>query len=274
MQLGIFAKTFAGSDPETVLAAAKAAGFTTVQYNLACSGLAAMPDDVPDDTIVSLKRAVTSEGITIAALSATYNMIHPFTDERAKGHRRLAVIAKAAAQTGIPLLTLCTGTRNPDDQWSHHPQNTTRGAWRDLLHSMEIAITLAEQHDFALGIEPELANVVNSAAKAKQLIDELQSPRVKIVFDPANLFERESIVDQRRIISEGLDLLAPHIAMAHAKDRTAEGDFTTAGQGVLDYPHFLRELTKCGFRGPIITHSLSAAEAPAVSAFLRTQLKP
>jgi sugar phosphate isomerase/epimerase len=272
MQLGIFAKTFAGTDPVSVLRAAKSAGYETVQYNMACSGLAAMPDEISEKSISDIRQAATETSTTIAALSATYNMIHPYTDERAKGHRKLAVAAQAAAAANIPMLTLCTGTRNPDDQWAHHPQNNTRGAWRDLLHSMEIAISLAEQNNLFLGIEPELANVVSSARKAKQLIDELKSSRVKIIFDPANLFERVNLKDQLRTVSEGLDLLSSHIVMAHAKDRNADGDFVAAGKGVLDYSHFIRELTKTGFNGPIVTHGLTANEAPAVAMFLRSHL--
>ncbi len=270
MQLGIFAKTFPGTDPASVLHLAKSAGFATVQYNMACSGLGAMPDEIPDSAIAAIRNA--SQSNNICALSATYNMIHPFTDERSKGHRRLGVMAKAASDAGIPMLTLCTGTRNPEDQWSHHAHNNTRGAWRDLLHSMEIAVQYADQHNLLLGIEPELANVVDSARKAKQLIDEIKSPRIKVIFDPANLFERENLGEQRRIISESLNLLSPHIAMAHAKDRDADGNFVAAGKGVLDYPHFIRELTKSGFNGPLITHGLTAEEAPGVATFLRQHL--
>lgn len=272
MQLGIFAKTFPGSDPVTVLQAAKTSGFDTVQYNMACSGLQAMPDEFADSTISAIRSACAQTGISICAVSATYNLIHPLTDERARGHRRLGVIAKAASEAGIPIITLCTGTRNPDDQWAHHAQNATRGAWRDLLHSIEIALRYAEGYNLVLGIEPELANVVSNARKAKQLIDEIKSPRIKIIFDPANLFEQATIEDQRRTISDGLNLLAPHIAMAHAKDRDADGHFVAAGKGVLDYPHFIRELTKSGFTGPVITHCLTADEAPGVATFLRQHL--
>ena len=86
---------------------------------------------------------------------------------------------------------------------------------------MEAAIAIAERHDVDLGIEPELANVVDSAAKARRLIDELRSPRLKIVLDPANLFETETAEEQRRIVAEAIDLLADRIVMAHAKDRDA-----------------------------------------------------
>jgi sugar phosphate isomerase/epimerase len=273
MQLGIFAKTFDGKSPGVVLPQVKAAGFTVAQYNMACSGLAAMPDEIPTSVIADIKSAIRSSGVTLNALSATYNMIHPDVATREKGHHRLAVIAKAAQALDIPLITLCTGTRDAIDQWKHHPENTSVEAWRDLVQSMQTVITIADSYNVNLGIEPELANVINSAAKARQVLDELKSPRLKIIFDPANLFETETMAEQRRIVTSAIELLSGDIAMAHAKDRTANGEFVAAGTGVLDYPHFFSELKQSGFNGPIITHGLSAAEAPKVCEFLKQELQ-
>ncbi len=272
MQLGIFAKTFDGKRPGLVLPHVKAAGFAVAQYNMACSGLPAMPDEISDAVIADIKAAAKSSGVFLNALSATYNMIHPDVSERETGHRRLAIIAGAAQDLDIPLITLCTGTRDAQDQWKHHPDNTSSAAWRDLIQSMQTAITIADRYNVNLGIEPELANVINSAAKARLLIDELKSPRLKIIFDPANLFETETVAEQRRIVSSALALLSSDIAMAHAKDRTTSGEFVAAGTGVLDYPHFLSELKQSGFDGPIVTHGLSAAEAPMVREFLQREL--
>jgi sugar phosphate isomerase/epimerase len=270
MQLGIFAKTFTGSEPSTVLSAVRAAGYRTVQYNMACSGLAAMPDAIAAPVAASVSLMAKKAGVQIAAVSGTYNMIHPNVVERNKGHARLAVIASSCAAMETSMITLCTGTRDPFDQWRGHPDNTSKEAWQDLLRAMETAIAIAEQYDIDLGIEPELANVVNSAAKARQLIDELKSPRLKIVLDPANLLEREPLDQQRRIVSDAIDLLADRIVMGHAKDRTVDGAFTTAGTGCLDYHHYMSCLKGVGFDGPLITHGLTETEAPGVAQFLKT----
>ncbi len=56
--------------------------------------------------------------------------------------------------------------------------------------------------------------------------------------------------------------------MAHAKDRDPEGGFATAGQGVVDFPCFVDRLRHAGFDGDLVTHGLTAAEAPGVAAFL------
>lgn len=273
MQLGIFAKTFEGKNPGVVLPQVATAGFSVAQYNLACSGLSSMPDTIDDNVLDDVRHAVATSGVSLNALSATYNMIHPDRNVRDKGHARLAVVAKVAHDLGVPTITLCTGSRDATDQWRHHPDNASVAAWHDLIASMHIAIDIAKRYNLNLGVEPELANVVSGAVSAKRLIDECKSPRIKIVLDAANLFEVESAAEQRRIIAEAVDMLGPHIIMAHAKDRKADGSFVAAGMGVLDYPHFLRALKNAGFKGPIVTHGLSAVEAPAVSLFLRQQLR-
>lgn len=269
MRLGIFAKTFPGTDPATVLAAAKAAGFEAVQYNMACSGLAAMPDVLPPAVTQAVADAAGSTGVAIAAVSGTYNMIHPDPAVRLVGLQRLGVLLASAKAMGTRMVTLCTGTRDATDQWRGHPENSSPEAWRDLLAEMEKAIVLAEAQGITLGIEPELANVVDGPARARRLLDTLQSPALGIVLDPANLFEVASDAGRRDIIAGAVDLLGDRIIMAHAKDRDPAGGFATAGRGVVDFPHFIACLRSAGFDGDLVTHGLTAAEATAVARFLR-----
>jgi sugar phosphate isomerase/epimerase len=272
MQIGIFAKTFPGSDPATVLGAVAAAGFPVAQYNMACSGLPSMPDAILPDVCASVRAASEASGVGIVALSGTCNLIHPDLAVRAEGLRRLGVVIAAAPMIGTRLVTLCTGTRDPDDMWRAHPDNATPDAWRDLCASMAVVVDAAEAADVELGIEPELANVVSSAVAARRLVDDMQSPRLRIVLDAANLFEAAPLAEQRAIVAAAVDLLADRIAMAHAKDRTADGEFVAAGQGVLDYRHYLGALRGAGFDGPLVTHGLDAGDAPAVGAFLNRML--
>jgi sugar phosphate isomerase/epimerase len=273
MRLGVFAKTFPGSDPGAVLGAVRAAGFETAQYNFACSGLPSMPDSVPADTAHAVAKASAESGVPLCAVSGTYNMAHPDPRVRADGLRRLEVIAASCAAIGTRLITLCTGTRDSEDQWQYHPDNASPEAWRAMRSEMEKAVDIAERHDVRLGIEPELANVVNSAAKARRLLDEMDTDRLVVVLDPANLFEVADLPAQRRIVSEAIDLLAPEIAMGHAKDRYADGSFATAGKGVLDFGHYLSRLRAAGFDGDLVAHGLAADEATAVASYLRGHLQ-
>lgn len=271
MKIGVFAKTFPGRTPEAVLRQSADAGFEGVQYNMSCSGLSAMPDAIAPHEASAVAAAATLAGQEVFAVSATYNMIHPDPAVRRAGERHLAVIAASCRGMGTSLVTLCTGTRDGEDQWRHHPENASPEAWRDLLASFERAVLIAEEHAILLGVEPELGNVVSSAAAAHRLIGEMGSTAIRIVLDPANLAERAESGERRRIVEEAVGLLGGHIAMAHAKDRAADGSVATAGKGVIDFGHFLARLGKAGFDGPIVAHGFEAAEAGGVARFLAQQ---
>ncbi len=268
MKLGIFAKTFPGDDPLSVLDAVRRAGFRHAHYNMSCSGLAAVPLRIPKAVIAVLHSAPSITGVALCGLSATFNMIHPDEIERDRGFAALDQLASAARALGIPLLTLCTGSRDPLDMWRHHPDNSSAGAWRDLLDGMTRATAIAERHGVLLGIEPELANVVSSVRKARELIDELQSDSVKIVVDPANLLEAGSADDFRSAIDKAVDMLHPHIWMAHAKDKKADGSIVPAGSGVIDFEHLFRRLASFNFDGAVVTHGLHADAASNAHAAL------
>lgn len=272
MQIGIFAKTFAVTGAHDVMEAAKAAGYAVTQFNMACIALPSMPEVITSTTARNIADASLATGIGVAAVSATYNMIHPDRAVRADGMRRLGVMIRAARDMGTGLVTLCTGTRDPDDQWRHHPDNQSIEAWRDLLIEMEEAAVLAETHDIDLGIEPELANVVNSAVTARRLIDEIGSNRIRIVLDPANLFEIANDQERFTLVSKAVDLLGERIAMAHAKDRDALGRVVAVGKGVIDFGHFIARLNGISFKGPLITHGLVESDAPHVANFLMKAL--
>jgi sugar phosphate isomerase/epimerase len=273
ISIGIFAKTFSRSTFEENLDAVRSHGLTVVQYNLACAGLPSLPERIEPRLAQQIGAAAASRRITIAAVSGTFNMIDPIQERRDAGMRRLNQLAGACTLLGTKTITLCTGTRDPDDMWRGHRANARPDAWADLLAAMEQALVIAEEHDLWLAIEPETANVVDSPAKARRLLDELRSPRLKIIIDPANLFHVEDLPRQCAILDTAFDLLGSDIVLAHAKDvRVVDGTVhhVPAGTGVLDYPHYLTLLRHIPV--PLIVHGLAETEVERALAFLRGAL--
>lgn len=272
MRLGIFAKTFPGDTPLAVLTAARNAGFDAVQYNMACSGLGALPQAIPDEALAALREASERTGVEVAALSATYNMIHPDAGVRQGGRAAFAVIAAAARALGTPIVTVCTGSRDPEDQWRHHPDNAGPAAWAGFVEEMRHLLDLADRHEVMVGVEPEPGNVVSTPAKAAEMLDLFAHRRLGIVLDPANLFETAAEFREGRAVDQAVDRLAGRTVLAHAKDRDAAGRVVPAGQGMVDFPRFLSRLRDAGFNGPVVTHGLTAEEAPDVAQRLRLAL--
>lgn len=270
LDIGIFAKTFARQSVEEVFQAVKNYGIQTVQFNLSSAQLPSMPNEIPSHLSTEIIATAEKFKVNIAAISGTFNMIHPELNVRVEGFRRLEVLAKFAYETNIPMITLCTGTRNPNDQWAHHPDNNTKEAWDDLITSMENALKITQPYNIQLGIEPELSNVVNSAQKARKLLDYFQSPRLKIIMDGANLIDRSKISDTKLILTEAFELLGDDIELAHAKDiGEAEEAFVAPGQGRFDFEYYIDLFREVNFNGPLIMHGLHEDQVEKSMAFLK-----
>jgi sugar phosphate isomerase/epimerase len=94
--------------------------------------------------------------------------------------------------------------------------------------------------------------------------------------DGANLYHRGELPRMREILSDAFALLGPDIALAHAKDldRDGEAGHLAAGTGLLDYDHYISLLRVSGYRGSLVLHGLTEAQAPGCLSFLRGKLNP
>ncbi len=274
VQIGILLGTFGEPTLEAKLDAVKACGLFCVQLSMDCAGLPGMPDEIPPELIARVKREAAAREITIASLQGTFNMSHPDPEQRRIGLRQLRVLAEACPKVGTFRIHICTGTRDRDNMWRRSPDNDSPSAWQDMSACVREAARIAQESKVVLGFEPEVNNVVDSARKARRLLDEIGSPRLKVTIDPANIFHAGELPRMKEMLEEAFVLLGKDIVMAHAKDLDHDGDagHKAAGQGKLDYSRYLSLLQKSGFKGPLLLHGLSEAQVPGCVAFLREKM--
>jgi len=269
MKLGIFAKTFKFGNIDGIFAKIRQHGLGYIHYNMACSGLPELPLQVPADKIDEIKAHAGWYQLEVVGLSATFNMIDRDPSVRTAGLKSLQALAPVARDIGTNFISLCTGSKGPD-KWEWHPDNATPTAWNELLQTMEQAVRIAEQYQILLGVEPEMGNVVRNPGLARRLLDEMASDRLRIILDPANLFERAKNRQQiKDLVREAVDLLYDDIEIAHAKDRSIDGTIQPAGKGDVDFPFLIKELARINFHGPLIVHGLDEAEVGSTVSFLR-----
>lgn len=275
MQIGIMSGTFDRATLEEALDAAVNHGISCMQFNLSSAGVAKIPTHIDGDLCDKVREEMGARNIAMTALGGTYNMIHPDVQRRADGLRDLRVLAAACERLGTSVITLCTGSRDPDNMWRRHPDNDTPEAWEDLVVSMGQAIEIAEEYQVTLAFEPEVANVVDSAIKARRIIEQIGSPYLKVVMDGANIFHTGELPRMREMLDEAFALLGEHIAFAHAKDldRDGEAGHLAAGKGLLDYDQYLSLLNDVDPNIPIVLHGLSEAEVDGCVAFLREKIE-
>jgi sugar phosphate isomerase/epimerase len=266
-RLGIFARTFRRHTPAEVAAAVSAAGYALAHWNFAAIGRATLAADVDEDQFSVVRNAFHDHGLGIPSVSGTFNMINPHIDLRDQQIEAAIRLIRLVGVLGADVVTLCTGTRDPDNMWQAHPGNTDPSAWSDLRRSLDPLLEAASDAGVRLGVEPELGNVVRDAPTAARLLDELGADApVGIVLDPANLLTPDTIDQQDKIVGEAIDLLGERVISIQAKDVVSSGH-AAAGAGLMDYPALFAQLTRID-PVPVIVQDASEDDARRVRADL------
>jgi len=275
MQIGIMGGTVRRDSLSETLDAVVNYGIHCMQFSLGGVGLRELPEQIDTELCDRVRTEFEARNINMAGIDGTYNMIHPDEKQRAAGLRKLRAVASACDRLGTSVITLCTGTRNLESMWRPHPDNDSPEAWNDLVASMRQALQVAEEYGVTLAFEPEVANVVDSAQKARRILDDIGSPHLKVIMDGANIFHTGELPRMREILDEAFELLSEDIAFAHAKDldRDGQAGHLAAGKGLLDYGRYLSLLNNLEFDVPLILHGLSEAQVPECVAFLREKIQ-
>jgi sugar phosphate isomerase/epimerase len=274
MQIGVLSKVFVRPTLEAVFDAVAAAGLRCVQFNPESAGLAPMPDEIPTELAQRIRCAAAARHIAIASVQGTFNMSHPDAEFRRQGLRRLQAIACACGQLGTSVIAICIGTRDRENMWRHHVDNDSSQAWRDMTACVRAAVDIARQAGVILALEPEVSNVVDSAEKARRLLNEIGSAHLKITMDAANLFHTGELSRMAEVLENAFALLGRDIILSHAKDLSKDGEAgqEAAGHGRLDYDRYLSLLHAYGFEGPLLLHGLAEWQVLDCTAFLLEKL--
>jgi sugar phosphate isomerase/epimerase len=241
-RLGIFARTFPRATPEEVAAAVSHAGYPLAHWNFTAIGRSTLAADVDEAQVTAVRRAFDGAGVAIPSVSATFNLIHPDSQLRAAQTAQAVRLIGLVPDLGADVVTLCSGTCDPDDMWRAHPGNLTTDAWTAMRRTLDDLLDAAGSARVRLGIEPEPGNVIRDARTAARLLDELDHDAAGgIVLDPANLLSPGSVPRQSEILAEAVALLGPSVIGIQVKDVAASG-FAAPGAGLLDYPAMFRAL--------------------------------
>lgn len=269
-RLGIFARTFPRPTAAEVAAEVAAHGFELTQLNLSSMGLPTLPDVGDDVDYGAIADAFDREHVTIWGLSATFNAIHPDVAFRAAETAKAVALLTTTGALRYTAATLCTGTRNPDDMWRAHPDNSNRQAWTDLRATLDELIPAARTAGVRLGVEPEPGNVIADARAAERLLSQLggDAEVIGIVLDPANLLSPGTLPQQRAILSAAFDNLGEHTICVHAKDVVEAGQYAAAGRGGLDYDLVLQLHAALPHAVPIVIQDAAEDDVERTRTFL------
>ncbi len=194
-----------------------------------------------------LRRIFRENGLDIAVLGNYLNLAHPDPDALAAIQEKYYAHIRFAALLGCGMVGTETGA--PNAQYKTCPECRTDEALATFIKNLKPVVRCAEQYGVTIAIEPVIRHIVYNPKRCRQVLDEIGSPNLQVLFDPVNLLDGSNADGRDEVFAEAMELLGPDIAMVHLKDfvRVNEGDglkSVGAGTGEMDYSRIMRFLKK------------------------------
>jgi len=144
-------------------------------------GLQILPDRMSESNREEIRQARDAAGIPICSLCLGALWHYPLSGEDETFRQRGVEITQAAvglaADLGADVILLPLG----------QPQGVSNSqAWTNTIRSLEQCLTVTEQAKITLALENVCSNYLLSADDLARMIDELNSPFLKVYYDVAN----------------------------------------------------------------------------------------
>jgi sugar phosphate isomerase/epimerase len=190
-------------------------------------------DEITPEHLETIKNAFFSANVEITVLGC---YIEPsYTDETAR-LEQVGYFKSALANAkilGAPIVG--TETTNLDIA---APADEREKIYQLLKDSVLRMAEKAMREDVLIGIEPVAEHTLNTPELTRRLLDEVNCPNLKVIFDPVNLVLPDTIHEQDKIFTQMFDLLGKDIVAMHIKDTVIENGKKTwrkIGEGVINY---------------------------------------
>ena len=216
LNLGITTRSFSGMTNAQAAQAMKDIGY-------ACTELCLVQDDskfwvyngisdmteMTDDRFAEIVATYRQTGIEVPALGVFTSLIEPDDGQLEKNLAYYRRHMELAAKNGIPFVpTECGFIPNSRGVLQHLYESRFDRVKQSLIRLCEYA----EEYDVYIALECCVLDVVPSAKRAADLIEQVGSKRLKVLLDPANLIANSSEEDMFYYLSD-------HVAYFHGKDR-------------------------------------------------------
>lgn len=230
----------------------------------------------PDwDVLKKIVDTLEKHDLPIVGLFGYYNPIDLDPQRRKKGEARLELLARHWKRFGSPIISLETGTYNKESEFADDPKNWTEEGYQAVKNVFQRWAELAEKTGAIIAPEIYVRNVINGVERAARLLQDVNSPALKITMDPCNYYRNEDLPKMKPMLDEMFKRLGPQIVIGHAKDVKAAPDWPdlpAPGLGQLDYPKYLRLLAGLDRPMHLVVEHLALPDVPRARDFVLKQI--
>ena len=190
-----------------------------------------------------MKELCQDNHVDVAVLGCYKNLCNPDEEQHKKIVEQYKAHIRFAAVLGAGVVGTETGAVNKE--YKYEEANHSEEALQLFIKNLRPIVKYAEQFGVIVAIEPVWKHIVYTVERARQVLDAIDSPNLRIIFDPVNLLCPENLDQQDEIIEKAFDLLRDEIAVVHCKDyELVDGELVSiaAGTGHLNYPLLLKKV--------------------------------
>lgn len=187
--------------------------------------------DMSDERFAEICKTYRDRGVEIVSLGVFTNLIEPDDEKRDANLACFKRHIELAGKNGIPYVSTECGF-DPE----HRGVRTTcyESAIDRIKDSLRILLEECDKWNVCIALETCVIDVIPSAKRARDILMQINHPRLKILLDPANLIANSSEEDMFRY-------LRPYIAYFHGKDRKVNDcKGRVVGDGEIDWVKFLK----------------------------------
>ena len=207
-------------------------------------------------------------GLGIHSIGVYTNLMHPDEAELNANLAYFEAMMEIGGHMGVRTFISEAGHYYNDKVPAPHiPLDLQDETWPRMVATARKLDAMAEKHNAKVLFEPYFQSFFASAKRVRLFIEEVNSPRIRVLLDPANLIELNDL-------DEMFQQLAPWIDCLHAKDRkhhTNRG--VAAGQGDIDYKRFVTLAAKHTPNAPLILEYVGPKDYREARAHLRSALQ-
>lgn len=188
-----------------------------------------------------IKNVFAKNHVDIAVLGCYLNLANPNREQLADTVHRYMAHIRFASWLGCGVVGTETGA--PNEAYTFGPECHTEKALHTFTKNLRPIVKYAQKMGVVVAIEPVYRHIVCNAKRARQVLDEIGSPNLQIIFDPVNLLDIPNYADRQAVIEEAIELLGPDIAVIHLKDcavRNGKLISMGCGLGEMDYTSVLK----------------------------------
>ncbi len=243
MQLGIRFHDTKELPFEERLQEIRGQGFKCVHIALSkVPGFTADTDALTPGYAMYLRNAFRKADLDVAVLGCYLNLANPNEEKLKAIQEKYYAHLRFASILGCGMVGTETGA--PNEAYSYDKEAChSKEALETFITNLTPVVRCAEKFGVIMAIEPVYRHIVYDAKRARQVLDTIGSPNLRIILDPVNLLWTDNYDRRKEVIDEAIDIIGKDVAMIHLKDCVLDGDSVKSvgcGFGDMDYTSIVK----------------------------------